>query len=339
LKGRPKGAKTLVFTSFKDTAEYLYRAFRDNPGLGLEGRSLEVLHGGVAPETRNNVVRRFAPLASGAQSVVGTDREVDVLISIDVLSEGQNLQDADCVVNYDLHWNPTKMVQRTGRIDRLGSPHERITVHNFFPEEGLGELLGLMERLAEKIRAIDRNVGLEASVLGERVNPREFNALRRIEEEDQTVTGELEAETDVSGEFMRQVLADHLKEYGPERLERIPDGVHSGFASGRPGFFFHFRVRGENLWRLYDLESAEILDSLLTIYRRVRCTKDTKRVDTGRDVHEVLAEVKERLLTHVGTPARSHKGQVKPLVVDTTLIPPGAQYGATRSNLEQKKPA
>jgi len=164
------------------------------------------------------VVERFAPRASRRSELIGSPDEVDVLISTDVLSEGQNLQDADCVVNYDLHWNPTRMVQRAGRIDRLGSAHDEISIHNFFPEEGLDELLGLMERLAAKIEAIDRNVGLEASILGEKVNPREFNALRRIEDEDQSVTGELEAEVDVLGEFIRQVLADYLKRYGPERL-------------------------------------------------------------------------------------------------------------------------
>jgi len=163
-------------------------------------------------------VERFAPRASRRSELIGSPDEVDVLISTDVLSEGQNLQDADCVVNYDLHWNPTRMVQRAGRIDRLGSAHDEISIHNFFPEEGLDELLGLMERLAAKMEAIDRNVGLEASILGEKVNPREFNALRRIEDEDQSVTGELEAEVDVSGEFIRQVLADYLKRYGPERL-------------------------------------------------------------------------------------------------------------------------
>jgi hypothetical protein len=91
-----------------------------------------------------------------------------------------------------------------------------------------------MERLTEKIETINRNVGLEASILGEKVNPREFNALRRIEDEDQSVTGELDAEVDVSGEFIRQVLADHLKRYGPERLERIPDGPQAGrwYATG-----------------------------------------------------------------------------------------------------------
>jgi hypothetical protein len=158
-----------------------------------------------------------------------------------------------------------------------------------------------MERLTEKIETINRNVGLEASILGEKVNPREFNALRRIEDEDQSVTGELEAEVDVSGEFIRQVLADHLKRYGPERLERIPDGVHSGFASGKPGFFFHFRVRGQHLWRLYDEGSGEVLDPLLTIYKRIRCEPDTERAESGRDVHEILRQVKEELLLELNS--------------------------------------
>jgi hypothetical protein len=193
------------------------------------------------------------------------------------------------------------MVQRAGRIDRLGSVHDEISIHNFYPEEGLDELLGLMERLAMKIEAIDRNVGLEASILGEKVNPREFNALRRIEEEDQKVTGELEAQIDVSGEFIRQVLADHLKRYGPERLERIPDGVHSGFVSGKPGFFFHFRVRGQHIWRLYDEQSGEVLDSLLTIYKRIRCEPNTERADSERDVHQILAQVKEELLLELNS--------------------------------------
>jgi hypothetical protein len=145
-----------------------------------------------------------------------------------------------------------------------------------------------------KTEAIDRNFGLEASNLGEKVNPREFNALRRIEDEDESVTGELEAEVDVSGGFIRQVMADHLKRYGPERLERIPDGVHSGFISGKLGFF-HFRVRGQHIWRLYDVQSGEVLDSLLTIYKRIRCDPNTERADSERDVNQILAQVKEEL--------------------------------------------
>jgi superfamily II DNA or RNA helicase len=95
LDRRPEGAKTLVFTTYKDTAEYLETAFRKNPGLGLGGKRLEVLHGGVAPETRANVIERLAPLASEHPEISGRGDEIDVLITTDVLSEGQNLQAHD----------------------------------------------------------------------------------------------------------------------------------------------------------------------------------------------------------------------------------------------------
>ena len=82
--------------------------------------------------------RPFAPQSNNRPDLVGSDRGVDVLISTDVLSEGQNLQDCGILVNYDLHWNPTRMVQRAGRIDRIGSKHPLLWVHNMFPEEGFG---------------------------------------------------------------------------------------------------------------------------------------------------------------------------------------------------------
>ena len=88
--------------------------------------------------------------------LVDSDAEVDILISTDVLSEGQNLQDCGALVNYDLHWNPTRMVQRAGRIDRIGSKHPLLWVHNMFPEAGLERLLGLVESLNRKITDIDR---------------------------------------------------------------------------------------------------------------------------------------------------------------------------------------
>ncbi|MDN8779892.1 hypothetical protein Q0M83_14450, partial [Staphylococcus aureus] len=88
--------------------------------------------------------------------------------------------------------------------------------------------LGLLGRLTEKIIQIDKNVGLDASILGEMVNPRTFNALRRIEEEDPHIAEELEAEAEISSEFMRAALSAFLQKMGAERLEAIPYGVHSG---------------------------------------------------------------------------------------------------------------
>ena len=117
---------------------------------------------------------------------------MDVLISTDVRPKVRTSRDCGVLVNYDLHWNPTRMVQRAGRIDRIGSNHPLLWVHNMFPEAGLERLLRLVESLNRKITDIDRTGFLDASVLGETVHPRNFNTLRRIMDEDGTVIEEQE---------------------------------------------------------------------------------------------------------------------------------------------------
>ena len=103
--------------------------------------------------------------------LAGTEEEIDVLLATDVLSEGQNLQDCGVLINYDLHWNPTRMVQRAGRIDRIGTTFQTLSIMNMFPDDGLEKLLGLVESLSQKIADIDRNGLLDASILGEVVHP------------------------------------------------------------------------------------------------------------------------------------------------------------------------
>ena len=103
-----------------------------------------------------------------------------MLISTDVLSEGQNLQDAQYLVNYDLHWNPVRMIQRAGRIDRLFSPHEKVYFYNIMPEKGLEDLLKLVKRLQQRVQAIDATLGLDASVLGEVIEAKAIDDLMMI---------------------------------------------------------------------------------------------------------------------------------------------------------------
>src|SRR5271166_6280812 len=105
------------------------------------------MDGGNRPDERVKIVEAFAPKANGKPEWVSSEREIDVLISKDVLSEGQDLQDYGYLLNYDLHWNPTRMVQRAGRIDRIGTQFDTLFIHNFFPDEGLERLLGLVQSL------------------------------------------------------------------------------------------------------------------------------------------------------------------------------------------------
>ncbi len=188
LGGELANRKVLLFSYFRDTAQYVYDALRNDPqwqSTWNRAPVIEVIHGGSDGANRESLVWRFAPVAhKGAeetvQGVLGNQPEIDILISTDVLSEGQNLQDAGVIVNFDLHWTPIRMIQRAGRIDRLGTQFAELDIYNCFPQQGLESLLGLVERLQERIRAIDTTVGLDASVLGEVIGTRSLDQLRRL---------------------------------------------------------------------------------------------------------------------------------------------------------------
>jgi len=145
-----------------------------------------------------------------------------------VLSEGQNLQSAKYLINYDLHWNPTRMVQRSGRIDRIGSAYEKIYIYNFFPENELEELLKLINILQKKIRNINDSLGLDGSILGEKIKPKVFGIIRAIKNKDDTVFDELEDDRFAGGEIFYQPLKDYMREKTIEEIEKIPYGVYSG---------------------------------------------------------------------------------------------------------------
>jgi Helicase conserved C-terminal domain len=196
----------------------------------------------VDTRERARLVAQFAPRANHKPGIAGSDSEIDLLISTDVLSEGQNLQDCGVLINYDLHWNPTRMVQRAGRIDRIGTSFNTLWVLNMFPDEGLEKLLGLLESLSQKIASIDRSCFLDASILGEVVHAQNFNTLRRIEEEDSKVVEEQEQFVElVSSEFLLQNLKNLLDTGMRNMLEELPDGIHSGLAhQSAKGVFFYF---------------------------------------------------------------------------------------------------
>ena len=142
-----KGQKVIVFTYYRDTARYLFRELAGDRGGEFRRRAgdpiIRRMDGGASPRDRVRLIQRFAPHSNNRPDLAGSDQEIDILVSTDVLSEGQNLQDCGFLVNYDLHWNPTRMVQRAGRIDRIGSRHPLLWVYNMFPEEGLEKLLRL----------------------------------------------------------------------------------------------------------------------------------------------------------------------------------------------------
>ena len=279
LSSKLRGKKVVVFSYFRDTARYLYQQLKEEEFLqriGVKSEQISIVDSGVTPEERKDRICRFAPKAN--RTTVKPEREIRILISTDVLSEGQNLQDADTIVNYDLHWNPVRMVQRIGRLDRIGSPHDTVHVYNFFPEDALERLLRLMERLYSKLDAINRAVGLDASVLGEKPNPQDFNTIRRIAREEIEVIDELEKESElIVGEFILQDLMEFLRRLGEERMQQIPLGVGTAKRGkeGEKGFFAAFRNKKtkQHFW-LFETVDKKIIRTKLDAIKFIRSTEN-----------------------------------------------------------------
>ena len=303
LAGPLKGRKVLLFSYYLDTVRYLWRELGTDKGKqfreSIGGPTIRQMHSGVDQRTRRNVIVQFAPEANRRKHIAGTKDEIDILLSTDVLSEGQNLQDCAHLVNYDLHWNPVRMVQRAGRIDRIGAKYDVLFVHNMFPDVGLEKLLRLVERLAKRIDQIDRAGFLDASVLGEVVHPKNFNTLRRIQEEDETVVEEEEQFSELaSSEFLLRQLLDLLRAGGKEMIDALPDGIHSGLIKpGAKGVFFYFAADHpdgadrHHFWKYYDIASGTVTDNRYLIANLIACSPDTPRVVADVPIFEIQEKV------------------------------------------------
>ncbi len=313
LAGELAGQKVLIFTTYKDTARYVQRGLAGPEAQGWLAQAgsphIRRIDGRVKPEDRVRLVQQFAPVANGRPEAAGGEREIDILVATDVLSEGQNLQDCGVLVNYDLHWNPTRMVQRAGRIDRLGSPFPVLTIHNLFPEKALEDLLGLVQRLTAKIDVINQAGFLDASVLGEVVTPRDFNTLRRIAAEDNSVIDEQEAFLELaSSEAMQAELQRVLASEAARWITDLDDGIHSGLQ--RPparGIFFYFTAPHadggrQHFWRYYDAARRQIVDNRYQIMQLIACGPETPRFPPPYhelDVYQVQDKVIEAILADV----------------------------------------
>lgn len=329
LRGELRGRKVLVFTYYKDTARYLHRhlGHPENPAAQkfcqeLGGLKVRRMDSGADAKERVRIVEAFAPKSNGKPELAGSEREIDLLISTDVLSEGQNLQDCGLLLNYDLHWNPTRMVQRAGRIDRIGSEFNELWLYNMFPDAGLERLLRLVESLSAKISAIDQAGFHDASVLGELVHPQNFNTLRRIREEDGTVIREEELATElVSNETLAHQLKQLLDAGAREMLESLPDGIHSGQVKpNAKGVFFYFRAErnGEKLhfWRYVDLKDRSVLDNRYLLANLIQCEPSTPRVVESGALSGVFALQEEVIADILKTVAEKEALDVAPRTIE-----------------------
>jgi len=306
LAGPLKGRKVLVFSSFKDTARYVHRSLTNASSAEWLKRigqpTIRRIDSGNHPSERGHILGLFAPVANQAE--VKPEDQIDVLVSTDVLSEGQNLQDCGVIINYDLTWNPIRLVQRNGRIDRIGSPHETVEIFNMFPEDELERLLRLLERLSDRISQIDELGLLDASVLGELVHPRTFNTIRRIRDEDGRVLDEEEERAELAGpETLLRQLKELLNREGKDALVALPNGIHSGLRRDKCyGMFFYFQAPRpdgsgkRHFWRYVDAKTHEIIDNRFRIAQLIACQPDEPRFIGDQDVFLLQEQVIDHIL-------------------------------------------
>jgi SNF2 family DNA or RNA helicase len=300
-----KKHKVMIFSEFSATARYLAKELKE---AGIKG--VDQIDS-ATKRSRGDVIRQFAPYYNNMTSQALVDKgqtETRVLIATDVLSEGLNLQDATRLINYDLHWNPVRLMQRIGRVDRRMNPDiEKVLVKdhpevkairgtveywNFLPPGELDELLNLFKKVSNKTLLISKTLGIEGKKL---LRPEDdFAALRDF---DHQFEGEPTALETMHLEYQR-LLAVHPDL--PERLQALPGRVFSGKVHLQPGtlaVFFCFALPGKDNamtapelesdawttaagrteWLLLDLQSGKVLDDAAAIDAVIRCDPATPR--------------------------------------------------------------
>ncbi|ELK21591.1 DEAD family helicase [Anoxybacillus flavithermus TNO-09.006] len=233
--------KILIFTAFADTAKYLYehlhRWIRHEFHLHCA-----VVTGKDRPKTTfpmqktdfNNVLMHFSPTSKERKKLMPdmTD-EIDILIATDCISEGQNLQDCDYLINYDIHWNPVRIIQRFGRIDRIGSKNEQIQLVNFWPPMELDEYINLVGRVKDRMAILDISSTGEEDVLSSNSNEMKDLEYRRKQLEKlqsevidlEDISGNISL-TDFTMDDFRMDLLNFMKQ-NKEMIETAPFGLFS----------------------------------------------------------------------------------------------------------------
>ena len=233
-----KNKKVLIFSAFSDTAEYLYEHvsayIKEKYGLNTA-----VITGSIDGKTTiknfkatlNNVLTCFSPISKDkAVLLPDSNDEIDILIATDCISEGQNLQDCDCVINYDIHWNPVRIIQRFGRVDRIGSKNESIQLVNFWPDMDLDEYINLKGRVETRMKiTIMSSTGDDNLINADEKGDLEYRKqqLKRLQEE---VVDIEDMSTGISimdlglNEF-RLDLLEYIKSHGD--MDTKPKGLHA----------------------------------------------------------------------------------------------------------------
>lgn len=317
--------KILIFTAFADTAEYLYTNLA--PVFTSYQMHTAKVTGQGAPQStlKNNKQRRgydlqevltlFSPKSKEKALVLPHElEEIDLLIATDCISEGQNLQDCDYLINYDIHWNPVRIIQRFGRIDRIGSPNSCIQLVNYWPDISLDDYINLKERVEAKMTIVDVTATGDDNVLSAQANDVAYRKeqLRRLQDE----VIELEdlkagiSITDLGLNEFRMDLLNYVKVRGEPN--RLPNGLHAVVQADaaiglKPGVIYALRNRHPQIninqhnrlhpfYLVYIAEDGEVLHNhtevkrLLDLIRTLSRGNDQPETEASRRFNKKTAD-------------------------------------------------
>ncbi|MFV0553865.1 MAG: helicase-related protein [Mangrovibacterium sp.] len=232
----PHNKKVIIFTAFADTANYLYEQlapfFNDKYAIHsvLITGSTRKSSAKQIPNDLNTLLSCFSPRSKSKALVYPEiNGELDILIATDCISEGQNLQDADYLINYDIHWNPVRIIQRFGRIDRIGSINSNISMVNFWPNVELDAYINLKQRVENRMLISNMTSTGDDNILNTEERDLEYRKIQLQKLQDEVVDLEDIKEgisiTDLGLNDFRIDLSNYIKTYG--ELKNVPSGLHT----------------------------------------------------------------------------------------------------------------
>ena len=320
--------KVIVFTAFADTARYLYDslALWAKEELGIDaalvtgtGRNQSTLPG--LGRDLGTILTAFSPRSKERPEELALEGALDLLIATDCISEGQNLQDCDWLINYDIHWNPVRIIQRFGRIDRIGSPNEQIQLVNFWPNMELDEYINLEQRVSGKMVLLDISATGEENLIqaesGDPMNDLEYRRRQLLRLQDAVIDIEDLSSgvsiTDLTLTDFRIDLSEHLRAH-PCKLEGLPLGTMAvtttNDADIPPGIVFCLRAEGSNTVKTIDpnyplaptflVHVGDDGETLLPYTQAKRILDRLKRLAHGRDLPDASACARYDKLTRNG---------------------------------------
>lgn len=280
------GNKVLVFTQFADTADYLGRE------LVKRGVSKDELSAVTASSSHPaDLVRRFSP-KSNRRTIASTETELRVLVATEVLSEGQNCQDASAVVNYDLPWAIIRLIQRAGRVDRIGQENEVIRVYSCLPALGVDGIISLRTRLKDRLKQNREVIGTDEKFFEDELDADDQKLhdlyAGKLNLDDPTIDGD---DVDIPSKALA-IWNDALKRDPSleEMVKTLPDQVFaSRAATGAPGAVIYFKTADgfDSLMRT-DAAGAPQSQSLVSVLAEAACVPDTISLPTPAHHHDAV---------------------------------------------------